>query len=77
MTSVFRTFCLPFVPGSALPIAMSPWKQRPAHHIIRGYIFNGYRRLSGQFVYWSIPFALGMSLIHATIPMRGMLHSGG
>ncbi|EJF61854.1 hypothetical protein DICSQDRAFT_146974 [Dichomitus squalens LYAD-421 SS1] len=39
--------------------SMSPFKQRATHHLIRNYILNGYRRLSGQFVYWSIPFAIG------------------
>lgn len=39
--------------------AMSPFKQRAVHNLFRSYIFNGYRRLSSQAVYWVIPFALG------------------
>ncbi|EKM56682.1 uncharacterized protein PHACADRAFT_253942 [Phanerochaete carnosa HHB-10118-sp] len=39
--------------------AVSPWRQRAAKNMIRNYIFNGYRRLSGQAVYWIFPFALG------------------
>lgn len=38
---------------------MSPFKQRAVHNLFRSYIFNGYRRLSSQAVYWVIPFALG------------------
>lgn len=30
--------------------------------MISGYIFNGYRRLSSQLVYWVIPFAFGTYL---------------
>ena len=43
-----------------LPIGMSPFRQRAAKNLFRSYIFNGYRRLSGELIYWSIPFALGM-----------------
>jgi hypothetical protein len=46
------TFC-------AVTTALSPFRQRAAKGMITGYIFNGYRRLSSQFIYWSIPFALG------------------
>jgi len=39
--------------------SMSPMRQRAAHHMIRNWIFNGYRRLSGQVGYWIVPFAIG------------------
>ena len=43
---------------------MSPFRQRAAKNLIQSYIFNGYRRLSGELVYWAIPFALGTSVRH-------------
>lgn len=52
----------PHSPSSLPPwttSAMSPFKQRAVHNLFRNYIFNGYRRLSSQAVYWVIPFALG------------------
>lgn len=42
-----------------LSTGVSPFRQRAAHNLIRSYIFNGYRRLSSQAIYWVIPFALG------------------
>ncbi|KAI0705517.1 cytochrome b-c1 complex subunit 8 [Earliella scabrosa] len=39
--------------------SLSPFRQRAAQNLISSYIFNGYRRLSGQLVYWVIPFAMG------------------
>ncbi|KAM5531375.1 hypothetical protein V8D89_014968 [Ganoderma adspersum] len=42
--------------------AVSPFRQRAAHNLIRGYVFNGYRRLSKHFIYWSIPFTLGYGI---------------
>ncbi|KAH9829569.1 cytochrome b-c1 complex subunit 8 [Rhodofomes roseus] len=39
--------------------SMSPMRQRATHHIFRNWIFNGYRRLSGQVGYWIIPVAIG------------------
>ncbi|KIP05624.1 hypothetical protein PHLGIDRAFT_24989 [Phlebiopsis gigantea 11061_1 CR5-6] len=39
--------------------AVSPFRQRAAHNLIRGYIFNGYRRLASHVPYWIFPFALG------------------
>ncbi|KZT64430.1 hypothetical protein DAEQUDRAFT_732664 [Daedalea quercina L-15889] len=39
--------------------AMSPVRQRAAYHMLRNWIFNGYRRMSGQVGYWIIPFGLG------------------
>ena len=43
-------------------LALSPMRQRVAKHMFRGWLFNGYRRLSAQFVYWIIPFAGGSYL---------------
>ena len=45
------------------PPGLSPFRQRAAKNLFRSYIFNGYRRLSGELVYWAIPFALGTSTI--------------
>ena len=45
---------------------MSPFRQRAAKNLIQSYIFNGYRRLSGELVYWAIPFALGASSRHVS-----------
>ncbi|CCM05620.1 uncharacterized protein FIBRA_07849 [Fibroporia radiculosa] len=38
--------------------SMSPMRQRATHNLFRNWIFNGYRRLSGQMPYWIIPFAI-------------------
>ncbi|KAK7683784.1 hypothetical protein QCA50_013160 [Cerrena zonata] len=39
--------------------SLAPNRQRPAKNLIRNYLFNGFRRLSSQAVYWVIPFGLG------------------
>ncbi|KAI0725086.1 cytochrome b-c1 complex subunit 8 [Fomitopsis betulina] len=39
--------------------AMSPMRQRATHNMFRNWMFNGYRRLSGQVGYFIVPFALG------------------
>ncbi|KAI9056442.1 hypothetical protein FKP32DRAFT_1599170 [Trametes sanguinea] len=41
--------------------SLSPFRQRAAHKMITNWVFNGYRRLSSQAVYWVIPFAMGKS----------------
>ncbi|KAI0317976.1 cytochrome b-c1 complex subunit 8 [Amylostereum chailletii] len=41
--------------------SVSPFRQNPTAHLFRSYLFNGYRRLSSQFIYWAIPFAIGYS----------------
>ncbi|KAL0946108.1 hypothetical protein HGRIS_012373 [Hohenbuehelia grisea] len=41
--------------------AVSSNETSPMRHIFRNYLFNGYRRLSGQALYVVIPFACGMS----------------
>ncbi|KAI0672435.1 cytochrome b-c1 complex subunit 8 [Trametes maxima] len=38
---------------------ISPFKTRAVHNLLRNYIFNGYRRLSKEAVFWVIPFAIG------------------
>ena len=40
-------------------VAVSPFRQRAAKNMFRGYLFNGYRRLSSQVGYWIIPVVLG------------------
>ena len=39
--------------------AVSPFRQRAAKNLFRGYLFNGYRRLSSQVGYWIVPVVLG------------------
>ncbi|KAF8063558.1 cytochrome b-c1 complex subunit 8 [Lyophyllum atratum] len=41
---------------------ISPNQSRAAPHMIRNYLFNGYRRLSGELVFWLIPFGMGYGL---------------
>lgn len=42
-----------------------------------GYLFNGYRRLSKQFIFWSIPVAVGMShLLFYPLALHGLTHDG-
>ena len=41
------------------PLALSPYQQRAAKNLFRGYLFNGYRRLAAQVPYWIVPFAAG------------------
>ena len=48
-----------FASFSRRPPGLSPFRQRAAKNMFKNYIFNGYRRLSGELVYWSIPFAFG------------------
>ncbi|PCH37490.1 hypothetical protein WOLCODRAFT_109965 [Wolfiporia cocos MD-104 SS10] len=38
--------------------SMSPFRQRATHNILRNWLFNGYRRLSGQVGYWIVPFGI-------------------
>lgn len=39
--------------------SMSPMRQRAMKHVFSNWLFNGYRRLSGQVGYWIVPFAIG------------------
>jgi UcrQ family len=41
--------------------AISPWQTKSAPHWMRNYLFNGYRRISGELFFFGIPFALGVS----------------
>ncbi|KAF5352077.1 hypothetical protein D9758_009449 [Tetrapyrgos nigripes] len=38
---------------------ISPYQSKAAPKMIRSYIFNFYRRVSGEAVYFVVPFALG------------------
>ncbi|KDQ50207.1 hypothetical protein JAAARDRAFT_186443 [Jaapia argillacea MUCL 33604] len=40
----------------------SPFNQRAAKGALQGYLFNGFRRLSGEVGYWIVPFALGYGI---------------
>ena len=52
----------------AYSAGLSPFRQRAAKNMFKNYIFNGYRRLSGELVYWAIPFALGTSSVRHVFP---------
>ena len=57
-------------------LGLSPFRQRAAQNLISSYIFNGYRRLSGQLVYWVIPFAMGTLPIQLpSSPSLPLLHT--
>ncbi|KJA23809.1 hypothetical protein HYPSUDRAFT_104568, partial [Hypholoma sublateritium FD-334 SS-4] len=38
---------------------ISPYQTKAAPHWLRNYIFNGYRRLSGEVLFFGIPIAIG------------------
>jgi len=38
---------------------ISPWQTKSAPHWMRNYLFNGYRRISGELLFFGIPFAIG------------------
>ncbi|KAF5350652.1 hypothetical protein D9756_008711 [Leucocoprinus leucothites] len=38
---------------------ISPWQTKSAPNMFREYLFNGYRRLAGEFKFWVIPFGIG------------------
>jgi len=40
---------------------VSPFRQRAVKGLFKGYLFNGYRRLSAQFGYWVVPVVIGYS----------------
>ena len=50
--------------------AVSPVRQRAAKNLFRGYLFNGYRRLSSQVGYWIVPVVLGTFPSPLTRPDR-------
>jgi ubiquinol-cytochrome c reductase subunit 8 len=39
--------------------AISPFQAKAAPNMLRNYLFNAYRRLSKEFLFFSIPFATG------------------
>ncbi len=43
-------------------LAISPWQTKAAPNMFRNYLFNGYRRLAGEFVFWAVPFGIGVYL---------------
>lgn len=62
--------------------AVSPFRQRGSKAIIRGWLFNGYRRLAAQVPYWIVPFALGAchllrSFAHHLTGLQDMEHTPG
>ncbi|KDR77122.1 hypothetical protein GALMADRAFT_246320 [Galerina marginata CBS 339.88] len=44
---------------SEMPGAISPFQTKAAPHWLKSYVFNGYRRLSGEILFFGIPFAVG------------------
>ncbi|KAJ3007449.1 hypothetical protein NUW54_g3547 [Trametes sanguinea] len=50
--------------------SLSPFRQRAAHKMITNWVFNGYRRLSSQAVYWVIPFAMDITSLNAPASQR-------
>ncbi|KAG5636271.1 hypothetical protein H0H81_008557 [Sphagnurus paluster] len=41
---------------SDMPGPLSPYQAKAAPNMIRNYLFNGYRRLGGELLFWLIPF---------------------
>ncbi|KAF9444199.1 hypothetical protein P691DRAFT_678055 [Macrolepiota fuliginosa MF-IS2] len=41
---------------------ISPWQTKAAPQMFRTYLFNGYRRLSGELIFWVIPFGIGYGI---------------
>ncbi|RDB23761.1 Cytochrome b-c1 complex subunit 8 [Hypsizygus marmoreus] len=41
---------------------LSPFQSKAAPHMIRSYLFNGYRRLSGELLFFLIPFGTGYGI---------------
>ncbi|EDR10376.1 uncharacterized protein LACBIDRAFT_293619 [Laccaria bicolor S238N-H82] len=41
---------------------LSPYQVKAAPHWLRHYLFNGYRRLSGELFFFGVPFVLGYSV---------------
>ncbi|KAF4613091.1 hypothetical protein D9613_011040 [Agrocybe pediades] len=38
---------------------ISPWQTKAAPHWLKSYIFNGYRRISGEVLFFGIPMLAG------------------
>ncbi|KAF8892953.1 cytochrome b-c1 complex subunit 8 [Infundibulicybe gibba] len=41
---------------------ISPWQSKAAPNMLRNYLFNGYRRLSGEALFFLIPFGAGYGI---------------
>lgn len=41
--------------------ALSPWQAKAAPKMLRSYLFNGYRRLSAEALFFLVPFGAGTS----------------
>ncbi|PCH39974.1 hypothetical protein WOLCODRAFT_67042, partial [Wolfiporia cocos MD-104 SS10] len=41
--------------------SISPFRQRATHNMFRSWLYNGYRRMSGQVAYWIVPFVISYS----------------
>ncbi|KAF8153036.1 cytochrome b-c1 complex subunit 8 [Crassisporium funariophilum] len=39
--------------------SISPWQTKAAPHWLRSYLFNGYRRISGELLFFGVPIAVG------------------
>lgn len=39
--------------------AISPWQTKAAPHFLKNYLFNGYRRISAEVLFFGIPVAVG------------------
>ena len=42
-----------------LSAALSPFQMRATPNLLRSYLFNGYRRISREALYFLVPFGLG------------------
>ncbi|EKM78391.1 QCR8 subunit 8 of ubiquinol cytochrome-c reductase complex [Agaricus bisporus var. burnettii JB137-S8] len=42
--------------------AISPWQTKAAPHMFRNYLFNGYRRISSELIFWVLPFGIGYGI---------------
>lgn len=47
---------------SRLTKAVSPFQQRPLAGVLKGYLFNGFRRTAAQLPYVGIPLGLGYAI---------------
>jgi ubiquinol-cytochrome c reductase subunit 8 len=41
---------------------LSPYQSKAAPNMIRNYLFNGYRRLAAEAVFWIVPATLGYGI---------------
>ncbi|KAG6908465.1 hypothetical protein DXG01_004468 [Tephrocybe rancida] len=45
-----------------MPGPLSPYQAKAAPNMIRSYLFNGYRRLGGELIFWLLPFGAGYGI---------------